>query len=112
MTVDDQELPIAEAESPPAEQELPLAEESSEPARMIENIRGRLGLWPVNVVRARVAMPWKRRFSKAALQVPRVRYWEKRFMSLSDDEMLEKSMELRGKARGKWDLDSLLPEAF
>ena len=42
----------------------------------------------------------------------RVRYWEKQFLSESDDAMLEKSMELRGKARGKWDLDTLLPEAF
>ena len=112
MTVDDQELPLVGEEAQPAEDELPLAEEAPEPARLIANVPGRLGLWPVNVIRARVAMPWKRRFSRAALLVPKVRYWEKQFIRCSDDEMLEKSMELRGKARGKWDLDALLPEAF
>ena len=57
-------------------------------------------------------MPWKRRLSKAALLIPKVRYWEKQFLSSPTTSMLEKSMELRGKARGKWDLDKLLPEAF
>jgi preprotein translocase subunit SecA len=80
--------------------------------RMIENVPGRLGSWPANVVRARVSWPWRRRLAKAALLVPKVRYWENQFLRLGDDALLEKSMELRGKARGKWHLDSLLPEAF
>jgi preprotein translocase subunit SecA len=80
--------------------------------RQIENMPGRLGSWPVNVVRARISLPWRRRLSKAALLVPRVRYWEDEFVKLSDESLLEKSMELRGKARGKWNLDTLLPEAF
>jgi len=80
--------------------------------RKIENVPGRLGPWASNAVRARVALPWRRRLAKAALLVPKVRHWEDRFLRLGDDALLEKSMELRGKARGKWDLDSLLPEAF
>jgi len=88
------------------------AEHVVHPTRMIENIPGRLGLWPLNAARARISVPWKRRFARAALLVPKVRYWEKQFLQCSDDEMLNKSMELRGKARGKWDPDGLLPEAF
>jgi preprotein translocase subunit SecA len=88
------------------------AEQVSHPVRMIENVQGRLGSWPANMIRARVAAPWRQRLSKAALLVPKVRYWEQQFIGLSDDEMLETSMKLRGKARGKWDLDDLLPEAF
>src|SRR5262245_17919267 len=95
-----------------AAEPLPFAEEVAHPTRMIENVPGRLGPWPVNVVRARLGLPWKRRVCRAALLVPKVRYWERQHLNLSDDELLEKSMELRGKARGKWDLDALLPEAF
>src|SRR4051812_33165679 len=80
--------------------------------RQIENVPGRLGPWPLNAARARVGLPWKRRLSKAALLVPRVRYWEKQFLNLDDEGLLTKSMQLRGKARGKYDLDGLLPEAF
>ncbi|MBA4063849.1 MAG: preprotein translocase subunit SecA, partial [Isosphaera sp.] len=47
-----------------------------------------------------------------ALMVPKVRHWEKLFLDLSDADLLAKSMELRGRARGKYDLDTLLPEAF
>ena len=57
-------------------------------------------------------MPWKRRLRQGCIARPQVRYWEKQFLSLTDEAMLDKSMELRGKARGKWDLDKLLPEAF
>jgi preprotein translocase subunit SecA len=88
------------------------AEHAPHPVRKIENVPGRLGPWSLNAVRARVGLPWKRRLSKAALLVPRIRYWEDQFITLSDADILSKSMELRGKARGKWDLDSLLPEAF
>jgi preprotein translocase subunit SecA len=86
--------------------------EQSHPVRMIENVSGRLGNPLLNMVRARVSVPWKRRFARAALMVPRVRYWETQYIKQSDEELLARSMELRGKARGKWDLDSLLPEAF
>ncbi len=89
---------------------LPYAEEV--PVRTIENVPGRLGSWPRNVLLAQVGMPWQRRLAKAALVIPRIRYYEQLFRDYSDDKLLAKSMELRGKARGKWDLNKLLPEAF
>ena len=85
---------------------LPFAEEM--PARMIQSTPGRLGTWPANVAVARVGLPWRRRLSKAALLLPKVRYYEKQFLAVSDDKLLDHSMQLRGKARGKWDLDTLL----
>ncbi len=91
---------------------LPVEEHAPHPVRKIENVPGRLGSWGANAVRSRIAVPWRKRLARAALLVPKVRYWEEQFLSLSDEGMLTKSMELRGKARGKFDLDSLLPEAF
>jgi preprotein translocase subunit SecA len=91
---------------------LPIAEEIEEPVRRIENVPGRLGSWTSNAIRSRIALPWRRRLAKAALLVPKVRYWEDQYLGLSDEDLLNHSMALRGKARGKWDLDSLLPEAF
>ena len=90
---------------------LPLAEEIDE-VRVIANVPGRLGPWALNVVRSGIGLPWHRRLARAALLVPRIRYWENRFLKASDEQLLETSMDLRGKARGKWSLDSLLPEAF
>jgi preprotein translocase subunit SecA len=90
----------------------PHAPAPSEPVRRIENVPGRLGLWPVNAAVAQLGPPWKRRLSRAALLIAQVRYHEKQLLSLPDEKLTEKSMELRGKARGKWNLDKLLPEAF
>ena len=80
---------------------------------MIANVPGRLG-FVADERRARRGLRCRGSggSSKAALLIPKVRYWEKQFLGQSDDAMLDKSMELRGKARGKWDLDKLLPEAF
>ena len=78
----------------------------------IENISGRLGLWPSNIVVARTGLPWQRRLSRAALLVPRIRYWEQQYLKSTDAEILEVSLRLRGKARGKFSLDKLLPEAY
>ena len=89
-----------------------IAEAPAEPVRRIENTPGRLGPPPLNAVVARVGVPWKRRLSKAALLVPKVRHFEKVFLDVPDPKLIELSMALRGKARGKWDLDKLLPEAF
>jgi preprotein translocase subunit SecA len=91
--------------------ELP-AERVEHPHRRIENIPGRLGLWPVNQVVAAAGLPWQRRLSRAALLIPRIRHWERRYLNLSDAELLDTSMLLRGKARGKTSLDKLLPQAF
>jgi preprotein translocase subunit SecA len=90
---------------------LPLAEEIA-PVRVSDNIAGRLGGWSVNVAVARVGLPWHRRLSRAALLVSKIRSCENQFSALSDEKLLDASMQLRGKARGKWDLDGLLPEAF
>src|SRR5687768_17487914 len=90
----------------------PPAERVEHPHRMIENVPGRLGAWPVNKVVSAVGLPWHRRLSKAALYVPAIRYYETYYLGRSDAELREASMALRGKARGKWNLDKLLPEAF
>ncbi|MCI0699959.1 MAG: preprotein translocase subunit SecA [Planctomycetia bacterium] len=92
-------------------EELPFAE-PLEPTRRIDNVPGRLGGWSVNAAVARVGPPWWRRLSRAALLVPKLRYFEQQYLDLPDEKLLELSMELRGKARGKWDLDKLLPQAF
>ncbi|MBM3983784.1 MAG: preprotein translocase subunit SecA [Planctomycetes bacterium] len=93
-----------------SDDKLPFGEEI--PARMVESVAGRLGMWPVNATVSRVGLPWKRRLSRAALMVPKVRECEKRFLTLPDYQLTEHSMALRGKARGKYDLNGLLPEAF
>jgi preprotein translocase subunit SecA len=84
----------------------------AEPARRVENTPGRLGAWPVNAVVSRVGPPWKRRLARAAFFVPKVRHFERQYADAPDAKLLDLSMALRGKARGKWDLDGLLPEAF
>ena len=91
---------------------LPAPAHAEPPARKIENTPGRLGTPPVNAVVARVGPPWSRRLSRAALLVPKVRYFENLHLNVPDAKLIELSMTLRGKARGKWDLDDLLPEAF
>src|SRR6185312_7046037 len=78
----------------------------------IENVAGRLGPWPSNIMVARAGLPWKRRLSRAALYIPQIRYWESQFLKSNDAELLEVSQKLRGKARGKFSLEKLLPEAF
>ncbi|MDB5310727.1 MAG: preprotein translocase subunit SecA [Gemmataceae bacterium] len=88
------------------------AERVDHPLRPIENVPGRLGPWPANVALARAGLPWRRRLAKAALLIPRIRAWEKQYVTLNDADMREVSHRLRGKARGKYSLEKLLPEAF
>jgi len=90
----------------------PPAERVEHTHRKIENVSGRLGMWPSNVVLARTGLPWNRRLAKAALFIPRIRHWEEQFLKLNDADLLAESRKLRGKARGKFNLDKLLPEAF
>src|SRR4051812_15846227 len=52
-----------------AAEPLPFAEEITHPTRMIANVPGRLGPWPLNVIRASIGLPWNRRVSRAALLV-------------------------------------------
>ena len=90
----------------------PPAERVEHANKPIANVPGRLGPWPVNQVVSVVGLPWKRRLSRAALLIPRIRAWERRFLDITDAQMLEISHDLRGKARGKFNLDRLLPQAF
>jgi preprotein translocase subunit SecA len=74
--------------------------------------RGRLGpLW-YNACKALFGLPWQRRLGWAALAIPRIRSWEKRFDKLSDADVRLTSLRIRGRARGGESLDHLLPEAF
>jgi preprotein translocase subunit SecA len=56
--------------------------------------------------------PAERRLARAALLVDPIRYWEQEFSKLSDEELKQTSMQVRGRARGGTPLDRLLPEAF
>jgi preprotein translocase subunit SecA len=72
----------------------------------------RFGARWLNHLKALLGPPSKRRLARAALQVDRVRSWEKEFDRLSDAETREAGLRLRGRARGGESLDKLLPEAF
>lgn len=78
----------------------------------IANVPGRLGMPSLNRIRALAERPWKQRLAKAALYLPRIRYFEGQYLPLADEEMRRVSMQLRGKARGGMSLDRLVPEAF
>ena len=73
---------------------------------------GRLGFGWVNRLKALIGLPWERRLAQAALAVPRIRAWERRLEDLTDGELKECGLRLRGRARGGERLDRLLPEAF
>ncbi|MGL6096401.1 MAG: preprotein translocase subunit SecA, partial [Fimbriiglobus sp.] len=97
-------MATAELETPPA---------ATEPAApKIANVPGRLGPTWLNRVRAVAGLPWKRRLAKAALLIPKIRYYERRYVTLNDDDMKAVSMKLRGRARGGERLDRMIPEAF
>ncbi len=66
----------------------------------------------LNRVKALFGTPSQRRLARAALQLDRIRYWEKEYDRLSDPETREAGLRLRGRARGGESLDKLLPEAF
>jgi preprotein translocase subunit SecA len=74
--------------------------------------RRRLGTRWRNVLLALAGAPWQRRLARAALYLPRIRWWEDELDRLSDAEMKTTSLRLRGRARGGEGLDKLLPEAF
>ena len=72
----------------------------------------RLGspLW--NQLKRVFGTPARRRLAHAALLVDAVRHWESAFAKLSDDQMKQTALHLRGRARGGESLDRILPEAF
>jgi preprotein translocase subunit SecA len=57
-------------------------------------------------------MPWNRRLAKAALLIPKIRTYESRFLTLSNEDLKVASATLKGRARGGANLDKMIPEAF
>jgi preprotein translocase subunit SecA len=74
--------------------------------------KNRLGRRGPNYLKALLGLPPQRRLAQAALQVDRIRYWEKQYSKLNDAELKQRGLQLRGRARGGESLDRLLPEAF
>ncbi len=76
----------------------------------------RLGWRWANHLRAIFGLPWQRRLAWAALQIPKIRYWEHYYdpptKALTAEELKLAGLRLRGRARGGESLDKLLPEAF
>jgi preprotein translocase subunit SecA len=63
-------------------------------------------------MKALFGLPSQRRLARAALQVDRIRHWEKEYSRLNDAELRQRGLQLRGRARGGESLERLLPEAF
>jgi preprotein translocase subunit SecA len=72
----------------------------------------RLGSRWVNHFYKLFGSPAERRLARAALSVDRIRYYESVFGKLTDEQLKQESLRLRGRARGGEPLDRLLPEAF
>src|SRR5262249_51350948 len=73
---------------------------------------GRLGPRWLNYAMMLFGPPAQRRPGRAALPVDRVRHWENEYIALSDADLRQRGLQLRGRARGGASLDRLLPEAF
>ncbi|HKB38338.1 MAG TPA: preprotein translocase subunit SecA, partial [Gemmataceae bacterium] len=86
------------------------AHEAESPVR--ESVAGRMGSDWANRLRALFGLPWQRRLARAALSVARIRDWEQKLDKLSDGELRDFGLRLRGRARGGENLDRMLPEAF
>jgi preprotein translocase subunit SecA len=71
-----------------------------------------MGLRSLNYLKALFGLPSQRRLARAALQVDRIRHWEKEYSRLNDAELRQRGLQLRGRARGGESLEWLLPEAF
>jgi preprotein translocase subunit SecA len=71
-----------------------------------------LGRKWTNHVKALFGTPSQRRLASGALFIDKVRYWEAEYSKLSDAEIRQRGLRLRGRARGGESLDRLLPEAF
>jgi preprotein translocase subunit SecA len=73
----------------------------------------RLGpLWKNYLLAYAGVLPWQRRLAWGALQVPKIRAWEKKYHDLTAEELKLAGQRLKGRARGGESLDALLPEAF
>ncbi len=76
------------------------------------NTPNRLGARWANQLRALFGLPSQRRLARAALMIEPARHWEKEFDRLTDAEVKQTGLRLKGRARGGESLDKLLPEAF
>jgi preprotein translocase subunit SecA len=76
------------------------------------NTTDRLGMSWANHMRSLLGPPSQRRLARAALMIDRVRYWEKEYERLTDTELRQTGVRLKGRARGGESLDKILPEAF
>ncbi|MCI0683205.1 MAG: preprotein translocase subunit SecA [Gemmataceae bacterium] len=76
------------------------------------NRTDRFGPRSLNLVKAWFGAPSQRRLAHGALQVDQIRHWESQFLKLTDQEILQRGQQLRGRARGGEALDAILPEAF
>src|SRR5204863_2038593 len=79
---------------------------------MRRNVSGRLGPRWWNRLKHGFGLPSQRRLARAALLVEPIRHWETELGRLSDAELLDFGVRLRGRVRGGESLDRLLPEAF
>jgi preprotein translocase subunit SecA len=77
-----------------------------------KNVTGRFGPRWSNYAKALLGTPAQRRLARAALLVAPIRYWEQEYGRLSDAELKQTGLQLRGRARGGESLDRLLPQAF
>src|SRR6516164_3408784 len=76
------------------------------------NAVGRFGARSAVLLKRLFGLPWQRRLAYAALQIDRVRYYEEEYSRLSDPDLKQFGLRLRGRARGGESLDNLLPEAL
>jgi preprotein translocase subunit SecA len=86
---------------------------SAEAKQSLErNVKGRLGPRWLNHLRALFGTPSRRRLARAALYIDQIRYWEGEFSRLSDADLRQRGLQMRGRSRGGESLNRLLPEAF
>jgi preprotein translocase subunit SecA len=76
------------------------------------NRTDRFGARSFNLIKAWFGTPSQRRLAHGALRIDRIRYWESEFSKLSDQEILQRGQQFRGRARGGESLDAMLPEVF
>lgn len=75
-------------------------------------VKNRLGAYWKNYFLFLFGTPSQRRLARGALQIDRIRTWEEEFGKLSDAEVRQRGLQLRGRARGGENLDHMLAETF
>ena len=73
---------------------------------------GRLGLYWLNYLRAWSISPSRRLLARAALLVPAIRHFERRYANIPDNELIPQMNRLRGLARGGVLNHRVVAEAF